>query len=272
MLMALTRTTSTCVLLLLAAALSAAGCNTETAETATPKLVAAVEANDTASAKALLAKRPEIAKTAKNQYGVPVLLLAIRHGNAELVDVLLTDGADANGTAGGSTPIHAALGPPVWPAVVKSLLDHGADPGVRTSLGVTPLMKAAQLANKETVDALLAKGADANARVEGLGWSVLHYGVAGGDADVVDALVQKGAKLDAKDSEGRTPLQLAQSAAAPAKTPEQEEEEVKALARTDPAAAARLAAKRVVNGNTGSPVQGKDMTKVIAVLKRAGAT
>lgn len=259
-----------------------AGCQKETAETAAPKLAAAVEANDTAAAKALLADHPGLSKTAKNANGVPALRLAVQRGNADLVGPLLDDGADPNGTDGGWTALlQAAIGPPAYPAVVKLLLDHGADPDARTSRGdtplmasrgVTPLMVAAQVGNKEIVDALVAKKADVNARVNGGGPSVLHYAVTGGNADIVDALIRKGAKVDVKDADGLTPLQLAQSAAAPAKTPEEEDAEIKALAQKDPAAAAQLAAERIVKRNTINPLAGKDMTKVIEVLKKAGAT
>src|SRR5947208_2932727 len=109
-------------------------------------------------------------------------------------------------------------------ALVLALTVFPAGCNKETAATAAPKLAAA-------VDGRVAKGADVNARATGQGWSGRHYAVADGNADAVDALVRKGAKVDVKDPDGLTPLQLARSASAPAKTPEQEEEDIKALAK-----------------------------------------
>jgi len=70
-----------------------------------------------------------------------------------------------------------------------------------------------------------------------------------------------------------TPLQLALSAGAPAKTPRAGGRGGEGVGANGPGRQpAQLAAKRIVKRNTMNPMTGKDLTKVIAVLKRAGAT
>ena len=78
--------------------------------------------------------------------------------------------------------------------------------------GVTPLMLAAGLGQREAVAGLLAAGADVNAADE-RGFTALFYGCHNGDADrgypdVVDALLAAGADPMARNEGGRTALMM----------------------------------------------------------------
>ena len=116
------------------------------------------------------------------------------HGHWQLCEFLIESGADVNGAEGetGETPLHSALCTPDREArdlVVRVLLAHGADanratrPSVETgsfmrdcrTKGETPLHRAAAFGTEATVELLLAAGARLEARdMNGetpLGWA-----------------------------------------------------------------------------------------------------
>ena len=101
--------------------------------------------------------------------------------------------------------------------VMKALLDHGADPSRAMPNGTTTLMVAltgrgARALTPDTpmfqaIRLLLDRGANVNA-VGTNGATLLHQTLDRGPA-FVRMLVEKGARLDLKDSSGRTPLDIA---------------------------------------------------------------
>jgi ankyrin repeat protein len=107
---------------------------------------------------------------------------------------------------------------------VKALVDGGADPLIPTDQGTTPLILAAGAGTDvlrprspeeramavETVKYLVEHGADVNAAGQ-FGWTALHAAAYQGLNDVAAFLVSKGAKLDAKDGFGQTPLSISMS-------------------------------------------------------------
>jgi ankyrin repeat protein len=117
----------------------------------------------------------------------------------------------------GQTPfLTASLAGDV--TVMRLLLDYGADPYIPTFAGTTALMAAAgvnwvvdqtydegppQLL--EAVKLCWELGMDVNA-VNSMGLTAVHGAANRGSDDIIRFLVEKGAKLDAKDKEGRTPL------------------------------------------------------------------
>ena len=98
-------------------------------------------------------------------------------------------------------------------ALVTSLLQSGADGNARDATGATALMMAAGSGNLEVVNALLAAGVDANA-VDERGWTALMKAAYNADLDrgfpdVVQALIDAGANIEAPIAYGVRPLMLA---------------------------------------------------------------
>lgn len=140
----------------------------------------------------------------------------------------------------GQTPfVRAALAGDV--AVMRLLLEHRADPNIPTLAGATALMSAAGIgwvprqtytepkeSILEAVRLCVERGADVNA-ANAKGFTALHGAAYRGLDDVVQFLVQKGAKLDAKDSEGRTPAVFAEGAYLAGNPPEKKSSTVALL-------------------------------------------
>ena len=111
----------------------------------------------------------------------------------------------------------------VMPRRCRLLLAKGADPKLPTRCGITPLMAAAGLGTKEedttarkkteaeaiaSIKLCLDAGVDVNA-ADNQGDTALHGAAQKGWDQVVQFLVDHGAKLDVKDKRGRTPLDAA---------------------------------------------------------------
>jgi len=92
-------------------------------------------------------------------------------------------------------------------AMVQEQLRENASFNYRGEDQRTPLHVAA---NAEVAQALLAAGAKVDAKDRNQMKTPLHWTALGGHAEVVQALLAAGAEVEAKDKEGRTPLQLAE--------------------------------------------------------------
>jgi uncharacterized protein len=108
--------------------------------------------------------------------------------------------------------------------LMRLLLAHGADPVLGSKNHTTPLMAAAGLAYccaqdrasesdvLEAVTLLVELGADVNA-VNDWNETAMHGAAYRGANTVVQFLLKKGAKIDVKDNQGRTPLTIAEGIA-----------------------------------------------------------
>ena len=102
-------------------------------------------------------------------------------------------------------------------ALMKVLLDRGADPSIRTRNNTTALMAAAGLnwvdissigtedASIEAMTMLIDRGLDVNA-VNDEGETAAHGAAQRGANKVLQFLFDRGAKIDVKNKDGRTPL------------------------------------------------------------------
>jgi hypothetical protein len=107
---------------------------------------------------------------------------------------------------------------------MRALLEQGADPKLGNADGTTPLMVAAGVGiwapgespgtEEEAIAAvklLLDMGAGSATDVDKNGYTALHGAVhRGGSIPLVRMLVEKGAKLDARNSKGWLPLTIAE--------------------------------------------------------------
>ena len=157
----------------------------------------------------------------------------------ELIKALLAKGADPNLQTDtvpvhglmqfdgswvnfdGQTPfIRAALSGDI--EVMRLLLQHGADPNIATAQGSTALMAAsginwipAQTFTRseddyvEAVKLCLERGAPVNA-TNSLGLAAIHGAANRGWVPVIQILADHGAKLDVKDTAGRSPMTFAE--------------------------------------------------------------
>ncbi len=163
----------------------------------------------------------------------PLLFLAIENQHAELVQLLLENGADPHVTTrSGWTALGRACSQ-ATPTIVDLLLDHGADLNERDAWGTLPLYGA--MDSQAMLRHLLQRGATADVKMAidmdrldiaehmlkqdpaqasirfGTGLTLLHDSARVGDARVnaIDLLVRYGAGVNATTNWEATPLHLA---------------------------------------------------------------
>ena len=158
--------------------------------------------------------------------GATPLLRAAGNGHADMVAFLLDNGADATkAAASGGTALSAAV-IARSAASIASLVSHGAPIDQRLKGGGTALMIAAALGYPDIVTTLLNAGADVDA-VDGSHTRALHaashFAFHGRDLEraqhTLESLLDKNADVDARNSEGQTPLLLLLGAHAEAGAP-----------------------------------------------------
>jgi ankyrin repeat protein len=129
----------------------------------------AIETKDVESVKSLLVSGANA--NAVDERGEPMLIRAIRLGQTEIVELLISNGANVsakNGSDNGSTALHWAAGDRVCVpsvTVAKLLLENGAEVDAKTRAGNTPLIWAAKCKEQGALavaELLLEHGADLN--------------------------------------------------------------------------------------------------------------
>ena len=166
----------------------------------------------------------------------PTLHKAVRAGDADRVRELLDAGADVNVRETSNdrlqyTPLH-------WAAyyghleIAEILISRGADLDAEDPSYSTPLYLAAEQGHPKVVEFLISKGAKVNVKSARWGYTPLHRAAWGpvamrkhlgaGEAgtvseaelnenylEIVGMLLDKGAKVNARDNDGKTPLDQA---------------------------------------------------------------
>jgi uncharacterized protein len=171
-------------------------------------------------------------------YGRPGRKSTSQVSALELMKVLLAHGADPNAQLRSNTlqrahtPGEPLLGERTTPlmraakhgdfAAIRLLLDHGADPALAQRNRTTALMFAAGLGRGqgvftkdvgterdmlEAVKVLVERGVDVNLANDN-GQTAMHFAAQASD-DIVRYLAAHGAKLDPRDRQGHTPVDLA---------------------------------------------------------------
>ena len=94
-------------------------------------------------------------KTGEESHAAPMIMVAVQHGNTNVLKALLLGGANKDLTdKHGSTALHHASQNGRI-ACVQILLDAGANSNAQNSLGITPLMAALAYKQVDVVRALL---------------------------------------------------------------------------------------------------------------------
>ncbi len=159
-----------------------------------PPLVDAARRGDLAMVEDLLARGADVSESAGD--GMTALHWAAAGGHGAVLRTLLEAGADATATTriGGHTPLHVASRAGQG-AAVAALLDSGADPNrPTTGSGATALhLAAGAIGGQGAVRALLEAGADPNRRERSAGQTPIMFAAAAGRTDAVAQLLARGA-------------------------------------------------------------------------------
>ncbi len=168
-------------------------------------LADAAQAGDIVTVEALLQAGGDV--DVPNSHGTTALHWASYRDDVAMVARLIAAGADVNrANRYGATPLSLAC-VAANPAIVKPLLDVGALPNLRAA-GEPPLLTCARTGRVETVELLLAHGANPNVTDDWKGQTALMWAVAEDHVAIIDTLVAHGADVNVTAT-GLTPLLLA---------------------------------------------------------------
>lgn len=156
--------------------------------------------------KILSAAEPSVSGVnSTDEEGWAPLHSAASNGSVEIVEILLSRGADVNQkNDGGRTALHYAASKGRF-KIAELLLSHGAKINAKDKVGCTPLHRAASTGNSEVSEFLIEEGAEVD-DVDKAGQTPLMNAVICGNKEVALLLIRHGANVDVEDNEGYTVL------------------------------------------------------------------
>lgn len=118
--------------------------------------------------------------------GFSPLILAAYTGNFDLVQLLVSEGAEVNHTSSMGTALMAAI-VKNHIVVVQFLLEQGAEVNVWDDRGITPLIYAVQFKNQEMLKLLLDYKPDLT-HTDKTGKTAFEYAIFSGDEGIIQLL------------------------------------------------------------------------------------
>jgi ankyrin repeat protein len=176
-------------------------------EPAEPLIAAAID-DDLQALEAALTR--ENVNVRDPKLGTTALEYAVRNGNREMVQVLLTAGADVNSVDSDKQTVLMMLGEDSTADIVWDLVNAGAKLELKDDEGDTALTEAAKEENLPVLVALIHAGAKVDAKNKE-GQTALMQAATNGHPANIRALLRAGADLNAQDTDGWTALDYAYS-------------------------------------------------------------
>ena len=177
------------------------------AEPSDSPLVEAARKQDQGAIRALLNQKTDV--NARASDGSTALLWLAHWNDFDTADLLLRAGADANlANDFRMTPLSEAC-TNASAALVRLLLKSGANPNTAIATGETPLMTCAKTGNADAVRMLIEYGAAVNVKEPSQNQTALMWAAAERHPDMVKALIESHADLQAHTKQGFTPLHFA---------------------------------------------------------------
>lgn len=136
---------------------------------------------------------------------------AILDSEVEKVTQLIKRGANVNEPdEDGIVPLTHAINTVGQEAVVRLLIEHGADVNAKHPLGQTPIVAAVVSDDRTILELLFKHGIDIQT-ADQYGDTPLHKASAYGELSAVSFLLENGADVNVKNSRGETPLMRARN-------------------------------------------------------------
>ncbi len=138
------------------------------------------------------------------------LFIAVQEKHQPVVTYLLTKGASVNEKYGpnGLTALYVACSNGSLD-IAKVLVDAGANVNLKTTAGFSPLYVAVVQKHQPVVEYLLTKGVSINEKYGSNGFTALYASCSIGSLNIAKVLVDAGANVNLKITEGFSPLYVA---------------------------------------------------------------
>lgn len=152
----------------------------------------------------------------KDSEGIDVLHRAVMNNKTNILELLLKNGANANGAFPDSngyykenTLLHIAA-IKNYAEAANVLIQYNADIEAKNKTGKTPLHSASEKNSLEVAKVLCDNGSNPNAE-DNTKWTPLHWAAMENSLNVAELLIKSGGSLNAEDSYQLTPIDLAKS-------------------------------------------------------------